>query len=87
MKPRKGAGPFEVCAKMISASEEVGVSVIVELCQSVLDGNGMPNGWQTSVLAPIFEGKGDVRNCNTCRRVKLLEHAMKVVERVLERRL
>ena len=47
----------------------------------------MPNQWQTSVLVPIFKGKGDVRNSNTYREVKLLEHAVKIVERVLERRI
>ena len=39
------------------------------------------------MLVPIFKGKGDVRNCNTYRGVKLLEHPMKIVERVLERRI
>ena len=42
---------------------------------------------QTSVLVPIFKGKGDVGNCNAYRGVKQLEHAMKVVQRVLERRI
>ena len=42
IKPGKGTGPFEACAEMISASGEVGVNVMVELCQSVLDGKGMP---------------------------------------------
>ena len=32
MKPGKAAGPSEVCAEMISASGEVGVNVMVELC-------------------------------------------------------
>ena len=43
MKPGKVAGPSEVCAKMISASREVRVSVMVELCQCVLDGKEMPD--------------------------------------------
>ena len=30
---------------------------MVELCQHVLDGKGMPDEWQTSVLVPIFKGK------------------------------
>ena len=47
----------------------------------------MPDEWQTSVLVPIFKGKGDVKSRNTYRGVKLLEHAMKIVERVLERRI
>ena len=48
----------------------------------------MPDEWQTNVLVPIFKGKADVRNCcNTYKGVKLLEHAIKIVERVLERRI
>ena len=62
MKPGKAAGPSKVCAEMISASKEVGVSVMVELCQRVLDEKRMPDEWQTSVLVPIFKGKGDVRS-------------------------
>ena len=45
----------------------------------------MPDECQTGVLVPIFKGKVDVRNCNSYREVKLLEHALKIVERVLER--
>ena len=50
MKPRKVAGPSEVCAQMIPATGEVGVSVMVELFQCVLDGKRMADEWQTSVL-------------------------------------
>ena len=70
MKPGKAAAPSKVYAEMISASGEVGVSVMVELFQRVLDGKGMPDQWQTSVLVPILKGKGDVRNCNTYREGK-----------------
>ena len=38
-------------------------------------------------MAKFFKGKGDVFNCGLHRGVKLLEHAMKIVERVLERRI
>ena len=54
MKPGKAAGPFEVCAEVISASGEVGVSVMVKLFQRSLDRKGMPDEWQTNVLVPIF---------------------------------
>ena len=68
MKPRKAAGPSEVCAKkMISANGEVRACVMVELCKRVLDGEGTPDERQTSVLIPNFKEKGDVRNCNTYR--------------------
>ena len=39
------------------------------------------------MLVPIFKEKGDVRNCNTYGGLKLLEHVMKIVERVLERKI
>ena len=39
---------------------------------------------KTSVIVPIFKGKSGVMSCESYRGVKLLEHAMKIVERVLE---
>ena len=47
----------------------------------------MPVEWALSIVVPIFKGKGDIRNCSWYRAVKLFEHGMNVVERVLEKRL
>ena len=58
---------------------------MLQLCQRVLDGKGIPDEWKTSVVVPIFKGKRDVMNCGSYRGVKLLEHGMKIIERVLER--
>ena len=38
-------------------------------------------------MVPLFKGKGDVMSCGSYRGVKLLEQAMKIVERVLERQI
>ena len=86
MKLGKAAGPSEVNMD-IMASGKFGVGVIKKLCQKILDGKGMPEEWKTSVVVPIFKGKGDVMDCGAYRGVKLLEHAMKIVERVLEKRI
>ena len=69
---------------MIVVNGKIGAKVMMELCQCVLDSRGMPNEWKTSVIVPIFEGKGDVMSCESYRGVKLLKHAMKIVESVLE---
>ena len=53
-----------------------------EICQS-RRWIGMPVEWALSIVFPIFKGKDDIRNCRCYRAVKLLEHGMKVVERVL----
>ena len=47
----------------------------------------MPVEWALSIVAQIFKGKGDIRNCSCYRAVRLLEHGMKVEERVLDKRL
>ena len=47
----------------------------------------MTDEYKTSVIVPIFKGKMDVMSCGLYRGVKLLEHAMKIVQRVLERRI
>ena len=87
VKSGKATGPSEVSMEMIVASGEIGVKVMMELCQHILDGRRMPDEWKTSVIVLIFKGKGDVMSCRSYREVKLLEHGMKIVERVLERRI
>ena len=56
---------------------------MAEICR-VMEGFGMP---VELIVVPIVKGKGDIRNCGCYRAVMLLEHAMKVVVRVLEKRL
>ena len=63
------------------------MKMMIELCQRVLDGRGMPDEWKASVIVPIFKGKSDVMSCGSYREAKLLEHAIKIVERVIEKRI
>ena len=59
---------------------------MAEICQKVLDGLGMQAEWALCIVVPIFKGKGYIRSCSCYRAVKRLEHGMKMVERVLEKR-
>ena len=47
----------------------------------------IPEDWKSSVVLPIYRGKGDPMECGSYRGMKLLEHAMKVVERIFEHRI
>ena len=40
-----------------------------------------------SVVLPVYKGKGDPMECGSYRGIKLLEHAMKVVQRIFEHRI
>jgi len=44
----------------------------------------MPEDWKSSVALPIYKGNGNVMECGSYWGIKLLEHDMKVVERVFE---
>ena len=46
----------------------------------------MPEDWATSVAISISKGKGDIMKCGMYRGVKLLEHALKIVEKAHEKR-
>ena len=87
MKLVKASGLSEVSMEMINASGKVGIDVMMKLCQRVLDGKGMPEDWKTSVIMSIYKRKRDVTNCNAYKGMKLLEHGMKIVERLLEKRI
>ena len=58
-----------------------------EICHRVLDGFGMPTELALGIVVPIFKRKGEIRNCICYGAVKLLEHGVKVVEKVFEKRL
>ena len=58
MKTRISPGHSEVSLELIAASRGVGIQVMAEICQRVLD------EWALSIVVPIFKGKGDIRNCS-----------------------
>ena len=70
---------------MIAARCKIVVEVITELCQQVLNGKGIPDEWKTSVVIPIYKEKKGVMNYESCRGIKLLEHALKIVEKILKK--
>ena len=43
----------------------------------------IPEGLKSSIVLPVYKGKGDPVECGSYRGIKLLEHAMKVVERII----
>ena len=42
--------------------------------------------WTRSVIVPISRNKGDILDCKQYRGIKLYEHRLKVLERVLDER-
>ena len=57
MKSGMVTEPSEVSVEMRVTSVKIGVKVMMELCQHVLNGRGMRDKWKTSVIVSIFKGK------------------------------
>ena len=73
IKQGKAARLSEITTEMIVAGGRIAEEVMLQLCQRVLDGKGIPDEWKTSVVVSIFKEKGDVINCGSHRAVKLLK--------------
>ena len=86
MKLGKAWGPSGVVADMLKAAGDEGTRWMTELCNAVVRNGEIPKDWSRSWLVNIYKGKGDALACGSYRGIKLIEHAMKVLERVIERR-
>ena len=64
MKIGKAHGPSKVSQELIAAGGGVGILMMAEICQRVLDGFGMPIDWALSIVVPIFRRKDDIRSCS-----------------------
>ena len=87
MKKHKAPGLSGLVAEMIQTTGDIGTQWILDLFNGIVKEGCIPEDWKSSVVLPIYKGKGDSMECGSCRGIKLLEHAMKVVERIFEQRI
>ena len=69
---------------MLKGAGDVGVDWLTDLCNSVIRERKIPEDWRRSILVPVYKRKGEQLECGSCRAIKVLEHGMKMFERVLE---
>src|SRR5207245_3229491 len=86
MKSGKASGPSGVVTEMLKAAGEIVIEWMTDLFNAVVREGKVPADWCKSWMISIYKGKGDAMECGSYRGIKLLEHAMKVFERVIEAR-
>jgi len=87
MKRHKALRLSGLSAEMIQAAEGIRTEWLLDLCNGIGKEGCIPEDWKSSVILPIYKGKGDPMECGSYRGIQLLEHAMKVVERIFEHRI
>ena len=86
MKSNKASGPSGVVADMIKATGVPGAEWVTDVCNAVVRDGRIPEDWSKSWLMNVYKGKGDALECGSYRGIKLLEHVMKILERVIDGR-
>ena len=87
MKIEKASGPSGVALEMFKTGGDKCLKSLTNIFNDILFKNKLPEEWMLSSLVPIFKGKGDPLNPNSYRGIKLLEHAFKLYEKILDGRL
>ena len=87
MKDRKAAGPTEVTSELIKYVGGQGVDYLTEVFQGIAREGRPPIEWGMSITVPLYKGVGDALECGKYRGLRLLEHGMKIWEKVLLQRL
>ena len=87
MKPNKAPGPSGLTVDVLKSAGVIAVEQLTKALNQVMATEKAPKEWKESITIPIFKGKGDPLQCDKYRGLRLLEHSMKVWERVLDRRL
>ena len=84
MKNGKAAGPSGVVAEMLKAAPDICCKFIADLMNAIIREGKVPVDWGDSIIISLFKGKGDTLDRNTYRGLKLTDHVLKVIERVVE---
>ena len=67
---------------MLKASGDTGIIFLRELTTSVMTHGKIPEDWEKSFIINLYKGKGDALKRG--RVLKLTEHVMKVMERIVD---
>ena len=87
MKKGEAQGPDEIPVEAWIGLGNKGVEFLVNFFNRLLRGEKMPDEWTRSVLVPLYKGKGDIKECENYRRIKLMSHTMKLWKRIIEARI
>ena len=84
VKISKASGPFGVAIELFKAGGDKCLKSLTNIFNDILFKDKLLNEWMVSSLVPIFKGKGDPLNPNSYGGIKLLQHAFKLCEKVLD---
>ena len=83
MKRGKSADQTGVVAEMLKAAGNIGTLWTNDVCNAVVKDDKIPEKYSKSSMVNVYKVKGDALICGSYICIKLLNHATKVLERVI----
>ena len=84
MKIGKASGRVGVAIELFKADRDKCFKSLTNIFNDILVKDRLSEELILSSLLPILKGKGDPLNPNSYRGIKLLEHALKLYQKVLD---
>jgi len=68
-------------------AQDIRTEWTLDLFNGIVKEKCIPEDWKSNEVLPVYKHKGDPMECVCYREIKLVEHAMKVIERIFEHRI
>jgi len=62
-KKSKAAGPTGIVSETFIVEEDCSMEWLTSLCNLIVAQGRIPDDWRSSILLPVFKGKGDPIEC------------------------
>ena len=86
MKPRKAGRPKQITADVIKMMDK-NAEWLWQITTKIWSEKKIPKCPKRSIMVAICKQKGDVIECKSHRGIELLEHVLKIIGSILEKRL
>jgi len=57
--------------EMIQSTGDIGTKWILDLCNGIVKEDCIPEDWKSSMVLPVYKGKGDPMECGSYRGITL----------------
>ena len=85
MKNEKAAGTFGVVAEMLIAAPDICSNITADLMNAIIRDEKVSEDWSDSIIVSLLKRKGGFLDWNKYQGLKLIDHVLKVIERVVEK--
>lgn len=86
LKNGKAPGCDMITSEMIKNLGENGMNTLLHIFEKVWNEEVVPEDWRTSLIVPVYK-TGDKQDCSNYRGITLLSTAMKLYEKILDRKI